>query len=1134
MANNKRDVIIEIETKTHQALADIKRLNGEINSMKKHQSTFAKTTTGVNQMSRSFKSLAVHVGRLAIIYGAFQGLQNTVRTFATFEQSLKRLEVISGVAGDELVALEEKAKFLGESTIFTASQVTDAMNEMAKAGLTSEEILGGIKPVLDLASVGMMGLAEASTIASTTMKGFNLEAQDMSRIADVIVAGATGSNQSISELGEAFSKVAPFSTALGHSFEETTSALMIMADAGRRGADAGTQLKIVMQRLTANQEAEKYISKLGNTYDEVTGKMKPFADQLRVIRDGVASMDEKTRNTNLSLIFGRNGIASAITLLGNLDKFDIKVRDLNNSFGLASKSAKRMQDTLQGSYKALKSALEGLSIRIGSELTPMLRKLTDETTEFIRSLDPDEIKSFSRDIGELILLSGELAKALVGIVGEVAHLARSFRDITGVSAGWVVALGYVGVKLKGLIPILRGLYVAMGPVGWAFLALATGIETGIQGYQKIKNELIDFEKGAKRVALVTNDMAKGIEDYANAVKEGLTETDGIKHLDKMQVKYDTLTGEVEKAKKEIKDLDSMFGNSAQEDMLIKELQNRITQLNGTLDLNAEVQANMTEKIKEARVVRQEYIKTVNAQKSAEHQLAMDAQPMADEQVKAVNKVITANETRSKSLNKQLGAMSVKERKYADQLIALVKEVHNIREAYANKRLGLNQSLEGKIASLRNKGLSDLQVYNNSQERADKLLGQAKNAIAQGNAELAKQYLAEYDTLVAVSAGEEITQKKKVSEYNAKSKKVELKEIDVVVKTRASTLAKGISDLKKSHAIKMQILKLEETKELEVANANIKAKKLDIQLLEKQIKIQKQMIDLVDKFVASNKDIQLKVQFDGFVEESEKVKKTLDELSDQQVDIKIKGELSSLKSDVDNYFDTKQNVEVAVDADMTPATEKKDKWVTTTEGNVITIGADLNTKRAVADRSKFITTTEGNVVTITTKADTSQPDRAIARLKRNTFSSHTVYVKTVNKKQLGGVVTPMPKFNDGGSPLENGKGHSRKTGKMSGYGGGDKIKALIENGEYVVRKEAVRALGLARLDSINQGQLPKYQHGGFVSPIQKFATGGQPSVIKTAPSKTVNLNLNIGNQQFSMVSEESVANALASFLERGEF
>lgn len=67
----------------------------------------------------------------------------------------------------------------------------------------------------------------------------------------------------------------------------------------------------------------------------------------------------------------------------------------------------------------------------------------------------------------------------------------------------------------------------------------------------------------------------------------------------------------------------------------------------------------------------------------------------------------------------------------------------------------------------------------------------------------------------------------------------------------------------------------------------------------------------------------------------------------------------------------------------------------------------------------------------------------------------------------------------------------RCGKLPGFGGGDRIAALLEAGEFIVRKEAVQALGTPLLqDYINEGKLPGFAGGGAVDPDKIRREGKQ--------------------------------------------
>jgi tape measure domain-containing protein len=70
------------------------------------------------------------------------------------------------------------------------------------------------------------------------------------------------------------------------------------------------------------------------------------------------------------------------------------------------------------------------------------------------------------------------------------------------------------------------------------------------------------------------------------------------------------------------------------------------------------------------------------------------------------------------------------------------------------------------------------------------------------------------------------------------------------------------------------------------------------------------------------------------------------------------------------------------------------------------------------------------------------------------------------------------------------------GKLPGYGGGDRISALLEAGEFVIRKEAVSKFGAGIFHALNNLRLPE---------LPKFAAGG---MVAAGPSDTVNIMLTL--------------------------
>ena len=1120
MADTERNIVIDIQTKTHQAVNDIKRLNKEIDKLNKQNQTFKKTTTQVNQMSRSFASLATHLGRLALIYGAFQGLQNTVRTFAEFEQSMKRLGVISGATEDDLALLEQRAKDLGESTVYSASQVAEGMNAMAMAGLTATQQLAGIDSVLSTATIGMITLEEATLISVRAMNAFGLKASDMGTISDIMATGVTNSAQTITELGNAYEKVGSVATAFNVSMEETTASLEIMADAGRVGSEAGTQLKIVLSRLAGNKEASKYIQQLGVDMYDGEKKLLPFKSQLVLLKGELGKLDEKARNIKLSEIFGEEGKATAIILLNNLDKYDTKLKQLQNSFGSASAKAQELQDTLIGSWKELQSALEGLAIKIGEELEPVLRSLIEDMTHFIQNLDDDEVANFAKSIGNLLTVMGDMVTAMVSVGGALASVAGGFQESTTISLGWATALGVLIYKIRGVGVALKAMALA-NPALTLVIASLTALNAILV---VLEVSTRNFISRMSQSTGAINDSNDALAKYGDATQVfGALEAN--KGITTMTSLLKELEYEIQQNEKTIASYSGYTGllTKAQwEQKLALEQQIR-AQTQSSQSLRLAITALKAKGVELTRLRRLE-IDAINKTRNAENQLSKDSQRATKEQLANIAKTITALEGRKATLETTLATMLKKEKKFVQDIEKLEQEINDIRKKYGDERASAELSLETLIANVRAKGMNDYQAYNDAQKRSEELLAKAKEAFALGNLEMAKTYLDEYDSLIQISAGEEIKVKDKVK-----------------VSAQATT-AELERDAKASHKLNMDIINEQEKRDIDATNAKIDAKQLELDMMMMSIKMQEKILLLIADMISQATKVKFELQVEEFDADMVAMEAKVKAFTAKQRKIKIDGDLSGFETEVDKA--TKEVEAKAIEPEVDPQIDKAIIKMTGFEkqvGTDVRKPVNLDTDPAQKDDNVLITRVEipaEKAVSLDADEAMSYNDRIVKVLSKNVIKMVEVYYTYPNGQpsgyMLGGLIgSQLPRYANGG--LESGEGHSRKTGSLGGYGGGDKVKALLEAGEFIVRKEAVRALGIARLHAINSGVIPKFQHGGMVNPIQKFSTGGLTESNNSRKSgDTMELNLNLGGKTYSMVTQADVAYALARELKRGEF
>ncbi|HRG77693.1 MAG TPA: phage tail tape measure protein, partial [Leptospiraceae bacterium] len=221
---------------------------------------------------------------------------------------------------------------------------------------------------------GQLGLAEATTIASDTMSGFGLQAEDMGRIADVMAKGANASTISVQMMGETFKYVSGVAKTASVSLEETAAMTAILGNAGIKGSMAGTTLKTMLLQLASpSKEASKIMSGLGIQTADAAGNMLPIADIIGDLQKSMSGFGNKKKIDIMSTIFGSEPAAGVLALL---DKGKAGIQEMTevmkNSGGSAADFAKKANANIKGMLKSLNSIIEEIQLKIFYNLIPLI------------------------------------------------------------------------------------------------------------------------------------------------------------------------------------------------------------------------------------------------------------------------------------------------------------------------------------------------------------------------------------------------------------------------------------------------------------------------------------------------------------------------------------------------------------------------------------------------------------------------------------------------------------------------------------------------------------------------------------------------------------------------------------------
>ena len=388
-----------------------------------------------------------------------------VKTAADFDTGMSKVAAISGATGDDLDKLRDKAREMGSKTKFSASEAASAMEYMAMAGWKTEDMLGGIEGIMNLAAASGENLATTSDIVTDALTAFGLSAADSGHFADVLAAASSNANTNVSMMGETFKYAAPIAGALGFSVEDTAEAIGLMANAGIKGSQAGTSLRTIMNNLAG--EVKICGDAIGTVTIQTTnadGSMRELSDILADCRVAFSQLSESEQAAAAEALVGKNAMSGFLALM-NAGEADINKLSsaIENCDGTSQRMAETMQDNLEGQLTILKSQLQELAISFGEILMPTIRSFVSalqKVADWLNGLS-DGTK---RLITTIALLVAAIGPVLI-VVGKVMSAVGTIMTWVPKIAGAISTVVSWGPKIVSVIGVVKGALSSL----WAVL-----------------------------------------------------------------------------------------------------------------------------------------------------------------------------------------------------------------------------------------------------------------------------------------------------------------------------------------------------------------------------------------------------------------------------------------------------------------------------------------------------------------------------------------------------------------------------------------------------------------------------------------------------------------------------------------
>lgn len=568
MQNNNKSVA-DANTRYNQAQATLRTMEAELRetnqAIVKQSSSWYALSKACEASAKKLRAVGTAMnsaGNSLTMYATAPILAvgtATVKAASSFEAAMSQVKAISGATGEEFDALVEKARHMGETTKYSATQSAEALKYMAMAGWGTQQMLDGLEGIMYLAASSGEELGSVSDIVTDSMTAFGMSAEEASHFADVLAAASAASNSSVATMGESFQYAAPLAGTFGYSIEDVALALGLMANNGIKASQGGTALRKIFAQMSDDIEVlqangEKLVVKTTNA----DGSMRSLDNVLRDLRAafngmsdasktainddlvqsakdlGVELTDEKgtlkdtatlygevqeavealTKGTDgltdaqkvqeAEAIGGKTAMAGLLTLINSSEEDYNKLSDaIYNCEGAAEEMAEIMNDNLQGQFVLLKSQLEGVAIQLGETFIPMFRDALTTVSGWIT-----KFSELDQETQKNIIKWTMLAAA----IGPVLKVGGTFLKL---SSSIISGIGKISGKMDGLISVVKASPKAFTAAGLAITALVTVLAL----WKKSADEAREAQEKALESARAYSETAKSLDELKKKYEE---------------------------------------------------------------------------------------------------------------------------------------------------------------------------------------------------------------------------------------------------------------------------------------------------------------------------------------------------------------------------------------------------------------------------------------------------------------------------------------------------------------------------------------------------------------------------------------------------------------------------------------
>lgn len=326
-------------------------------------------------VKNAFGNVGIYYGSSVAIREMFNAMKQGVQDVISVESAFVSLRRIIDMTDEDAKNLQTEFGKMALNLATSTTNITNSITDFAKLGYTLDEakMLATETQKFNLAG-DINNLDEATTDVVSTLKGFKLEANDVTDVVDKMNTASNKYAVSAKDIAEILKRSSSALSVAGNDIKESISLGTVANETIQDASRVGTALKTLSTRMIkVTKEDPKYREKLLNiaNVDIMDGdKFKSTFEifkELGAVWDKLSDVDKSNIGSNL---FGAENINTAYAILENYKQLDNVMNDLEDSAGSVNDEYNRHMDSTKAKIEQFKEEVSQIWTNlISSDLT---------------------------------------------------------------------------------------------------------------------------------------------------------------------------------------------------------------------------------------------------------------------------------------------------------------------------------------------------------------------------------------------------------------------------------------------------------------------------------------------------------------------------------------------------------------------------------------------------------------------------------------------------------------------------------------------------------------------------------------------------------------------------------------------